>query len=145
MASLRDLFKFERGLFDSLANLEDFVENFDAKRDAARVESRLERLETVFKDFMENRARLESKHEQDLSSASEPKDPEAKEKKQQARETNKVTRLDFENRYLDLKDFLVSKRVKPTAEASSLAPPPANPCPLDFNSLVSKSHPLTVI
>ncbi|XP_039450524.1 uncharacterized protein LOC120429521 [Culex pipiens pallens] len=76
---------------------------------------------------MENRARLESKHEQELSSASELKDPEAKEKKQQARETNKVTRLDFENRYLDLKDFLVPKRVKPTAEASSLAPPPCQP------------------
>lgn len=66
MASLRELCKIEHGYLDSMANVEAFVENFNAQRDKGKVASRLEHLERLFKEFRDNRAKVEARQEQDL-------------------------------------------------------------------------------
>nr|XP_029713282.1 uncharacterized protein LOC115257615 [Aedes albopictus] len=120
MASLRELCKIERGYMDSMANVEAFVENFNAPRDTVRIASRLEHLETLFKEFRDNRAKIEVRQEQDLKlSAEEGKEEQLK---KDVEAGNRKTRLDFEDRYFDAKDFLTSHRGNPTAVASS-APP----------------------
>lgn len=79
MASLRELCKIERGYMDSMANVEAFVENFNAPRDRVRIASRLEHLETLFKEFRNNRAKIETRQEQDLKlSAEEGKEEQLK-------------------------------------------------------------------
>ncbi|XP_062708955.1 uncharacterized protein LOC134288362 [Aedes albopictus] len=120
MASLRELCKIERGYMDSMANVEAFVANFNAPRDTVRIAARLEHLETLFKEFRNNRAKIETRQEQDLKlSAGEDKEEALK---QDVEADNKKTRLDFEDRYFDAKDFLTSHRGNLTAAASS-APP----------------------
>ncbi|XP_065083404.1 uncharacterized protein LOC135705559 [Ochlerotatus camptorhynchus] len=126
MASLRELSKIERGYIDSMANMESFVANFNAQRDQAKIASRLEHVETLFKEFRDNRAKLEARQEQDLAltASAEGKDVHLKKDVESA---NRKTRLDFENQYFDVKDFLSSHRVIPTAAASSSSQPCQTP------------------
>lgn len=58
--TLREVTKAERGHWDSLINVEAFVANFDPQRDRTKIASRLEHLETLFKEFRDNRAKVEA-------------------------------------------------------------------------------------
>ncbi|XP_055623266.1 uncharacterized protein LOC129766702 [Toxorhynchites rutilus septentrionalis] len=121
MASLRELTKAERGYIDSLSNLESFIENFVLERDHRRIVSRLEHLEVLFKDFRENRAKIEARQDQDLKlTGSDEKEDQVRKDVDVA---NRKSRLDFEDRYFDIKDFLMSHRIQPTAVASTPHPP----------------------
>ncbi|XP_062704421.1 uncharacterized protein LOC134286766 [Aedes albopictus] len=122
--TLRKLTKAERGYLDSLVNVESFVANFDPQRDRTRIASRLEYLETLFKEFRENRAKVEARQEQDLAASSSGEAEKDAQVKKDMNTANRKTRLDFENRYFDVKDFLVSQRSNTTAAASSSSSPP---------------------
>ncbi|XP_055522628.1 uncharacterized protein LOC129716819 [Wyeomyia smithii] len=128
------MIKIERGLDDSLSNLDQFVSGFDKNRDQPKISSRLDRLETLFSEFRTNRAKIESRQEQDLNLKSDTSDPKGKQVKLDVDAANKSNRLSFENRYFDLKDFLLSHPAKPTAVA---APSPVSvPC----QPLASRIH-----
>lgn len=117
--TLRELTKAERGYFDSLHNVESFVADFDPQRDQSRIASRLEYLETLFKEFRDNRAKVEARQEQDLAASSSGEAVKEVQLTKDMIASNRKTRLDFENRYFDVKDFLVSQRINTTAVASS--------------------------
>lgn len=121
--TLRELTKAERGYLDSLINVESFVANFDPQRDRTRIASRLEHLETLFKEFRENRTKVEARQEQDLAASSSGEAEKDAQVKKDMNTANRKTRLDFENRYFDVKDFLVSQRSNTTAAASSSSSP----------------------
>lgn len=134
MASLREMIKIERGLGDSLVNLEQFVSNYNEDRDQLKINSRLDRLEDLFADFRKIRAKIESRQEQDLELVGDLSDPKEKQVKSDVDSSNKITRLEFENRYFDIKDFLQSRLAKPTAVASS------SPASLPYQPSASRIH-----
>ncbi|XP_058449350.1 uncharacterized protein LOC131429305 [Malaya genurostris] len=124
MASLRELTKIERGLVDSLSNLELFVETYDDEKDKIKISTRLDRLEAVFSEYRKNRAKIETRQEQELSLTTEPADAKERQVQLEVEASNKKSRVEFENRYFDVKDFLSARHVQPTAAAIPSLPHP---------------------
>lgn len=101
MSNLRALSRQERFYLDTMANLKQYVENYDIDRDRNQLEGWKQRVETLYRDFQTNRLQIELLT---LEKASDDTDDETK-----SEEVNRIIRQQFENDYICAYSFLTAE------------------------------------
>lgn len=102
MTKLRELIHQERFYVDTMTNMKQFMERFDADRDKHQLEGWKQRIETVYKEFQINRLSLELLFE-------DTNEETSVEEQRDAEKSNRVVRQKFEHDYICAYSFLTTK------------------------------------
>ncbi|XP_055615770.1 uncharacterized protein LOC129761939 [Toxorhynchites rutilus septentrionalis] len=101
--NLRELTRQEHFYLDTMENLKDFMENFEADRDSEQLEGWKQQAETLYTKFQANRLKIEMCI--DVADRSE-KDVKDAETTSVVEETNRLARRAFEKDYVRVVSFL---------------------------------------